>query len=72
MNSPTTKKIIVAVTGASGSIYAKVLFDKLVLLKEQISDVGIVMSENAKQVWVHELGNTDYEKVLIRSPNVLI
>ena len=32
-------KIIVAVTGASGAIYAKVLFDKLVQLKEQIEEV---------------------------------
>ena len=28
-------KIIVAVTGASGAIYAKVLFDKLLLLNNQ-------------------------------------
>src|SRR4051812_17770979 len=53
-------KIVVAVTGASGSIYAKVLFDKLALLKDQIEDVGIVMSDNAKQVWQYELGNDDY------------
>ena len=43
-------KIIVAVTGASGAIYAKVLFDKLVQLKEQIEDVGVLMSDNAKYV----------------------
>lgn len=54
-------KIIVSVTGASGSIYAKVLFDKLVLLKDQIETVGVVMSDNAKDVWKHELGNEDYK-----------
>tara|TARA_Y100000739_G_C20362072_1_gene352677 strand:- start:73 stop:648 length:576 start_codon:yes stop_codon:yes gene_type:complete len=55
-------KIIVAVTGASGAIYAKVLFDKLVLLKDQIENIGLLMSENAKFVWNQELGNTDYQK----------
>ena len=55
-------KIIIAVTGASGSIYTKVLFDKLVELKEQIDDIGIVMSDNAKVVWETELENTNYTK----------
>ena len=53
-------KIIVSVSGASGSIYAKVLFDKLVQLKEQIEVVGVLMSDNAKYVWKTELDNSDY------------
>src|SRR5690606_30266509 len=48
------------VTGASGSIYAKVLFDRLVLLKDQLSEVGVVMSDNAKAVWELELGNSNF------------
>ncbi len=54
-------KIIVAITGASGAIYAKVLLDKLAQLKEQIEEVGILMSDNAKFVWQEELGNNDYQ-----------
>ena len=54
-------KIIVAVTGASGAIYAKVLLDKLVQLQEQIEEVGVLMSDNAKYVWETELANTDYK-----------
>ena len=54
-------KIIVAITGASGSIYAKVLFDQLVVLKDQIDAVGVVMSKNAKDVWEFELGNDSYK-----------
>jgi 4-hydroxy-3-polyprenylbenzoate decarboxylase len=53
-------KIILAITGASGSIYAKVLLDKLSKLGSQIDAVGIVMSDNAKQVWEFELKNKDY------------
>lgn len=55
-------KLVVAVTGASGSIYAKVLFDKLKTLSSQLEEVGVVMSENAKLVWEHELGNKNYSE----------
>ncbi|MBO97943.1 MAG: 3-octaprenyl-4-hydroxybenzoate carboxy-lyase [Flavobacteriales bacterium] len=55
------KNIIIAVTGASGSIYAKVLFDKLIILKEQINNVGILISDNAKTVWKTELGDSSYK-----------
>lgn len=54
------KKIVVAITGASGSIYAKVLLDKLQLLDDQIEEVGVVMSDNAKDVWQFELGNQSF------------
>jgi len=53
-------KIIVAVTGASGAIYAKVLFDKLLLTTNQWTDVGVVMSKNAKEVWETELDTNSY------------
>jgi len=54
------KKIVVAITGASGSLYAKNLLDKLQTAKGQWDEVGIVMTENAKTVWVTELENNDY------------
>lgn len=53
-------KIIVAISGASGSIYAKVLLDKLSLIKSQWSDLSIVITDNAKVVWNTELGENDY------------
>jgi 4-hydroxy-3-polyprenylbenzoate decarboxylase len=54
-------KIAIAITGASGAVYAKVLLDKLVLLKDQYEEVGIVMSNNAKEIWTAELGNHAYQ-----------
>ncbi len=57
------KKVIIAVTGASGSIYAKVLFDKLLAMPEQIAEVGVVMSDNAKDVWEHELGHRKFDEL---------
>jgi 4-hydroxy-3-polyprenylbenzoate decarboxylase len=55
-------KIVVAITGASGAIYAKCLLDSLSQIPDQIEAVGIVMSDNAKIVWETELGNQDYTK----------
>ncbi len=60
-------KIVVAVTGASGSIYAKLLLDKLLNLKNQWNDLAIIMTENAKLVWKTELRNEDYKNYPINS-----
>ena len=54
------KKIVVAVTGASGAIYAKLLLEKLLQINEQIAAIAVVMSDNAKEVWKFELDNEDY------------
>ncbi len=60
------QKIVVAVTGASGSIYAKLLLTKLQQLSAHIEEVSVVLTDNAKQVWETELGNKDYEKLPAR------
>jgi len=59
-------KIIVAITGASGAVYAKVLLDKLVQLKDQWQELSVVMSNNAKEVWQTELGNDGYKKFPVK------
>lgn len=53
-------KIIVAVSGASGSIYAKVLLDKLHQIKSQWSELGIIITDNAKIVWKEELEENSF------------
>jgi 4-hydroxy-3-polyprenylbenzoate decarboxylase len=58
---PSTHKIVIAVTGASGSIYAKLLIDKLSAIREQFAELAIVFSDNAKEVWKLELDNEDYK-----------
>jgi 4-hydroxy-3-polyprenylbenzoate decarboxylase len=54
-------KIVVAITGASGSIYARLLLDKLAALHQQWEAVGVVMTENAKEVWRTELTNESFK-----------
>lgn len=56
----STRKIAIVVGGSSGAIYAKVLFDRLLQLREQWSAVGVIMSDNARYNWQHELGNEFY------------
>lgn len=56
------RKIILAVTGASGAIYASQLMDEFQKRSDEISDVGVIMSDNAKYVWEHELGNRSFEE----------
>ena len=55
-----SRKIALAITGASGAIYAKLLIERLLMLKDQWEELAIVMSKNARTVWETELGNTDY------------
>lgn len=50
------QKIIIAVSGASGAIYARQLLESLAKIKGQIEQAGVVFSDNAKKIWEHELG----------------
>ena len=56
------KKIVIAITGASGAIYAKDILDKLSVLRDQWTELSVVMTENAKLVWKTELGNEAYKE----------
>ncbi|HMT96022.1 MAG TPA: UbiX family flavin prenyltransferase [Ferruginibacter sp.] len=50
------QKIVIAITGASGSVYSRQLLTKLQQLHQYINEVSVVVTENAKQVWETELG----------------
>ncbi|MBC7903277.1 MAG: UbiX family flavin prenyltransferase, partial [Gemmatimonadaceae bacterium] len=54
-------KIVVAITGASGSIYARILLDKLLTARDQWSDLSVIMTENSKEVWATETGSQSYK-----------
>ncbi len=55
------QKIVVAITGASGAIYANRLFLSLEKMKDQVEELGVVMTSNAQQVWKTELGNEMFQ-----------
>jgi 4-hydroxy-3-polyprenylbenzoate decarboxylase len=66
INNKLMNKIVLAVTGASGAIYAKLLLDKLFTIKDQWEDVAVVFTENAKTVWQTELGNDSYKNYAVK------
>lgn len=60
------QKILIAITGASGSIYSHLLIYKLLAIKSQWDELAVVMTENAKDVWQTELGNDAYKNLPIK------
>jgi len=49
-----SRKIVIAIGGSSGSIYAKLLMEKIALIKD--ITVGVVMTDNAILNWELEIG----------------
>lgn len=54
------KKIVLAIAGSSGAIYAQSLMNALKASKEDM-EIGVVMSKNALVNWELELGNFNAE-----------
>ena len=50
------RKIIVAVTGASGAVYAQELLRKLGSLKNPPGEIAVIFSDIAKEIWEYETG----------------
>lgn len=57
------RNLIIGVTGASGSLYAKLLLERLNAFREQIATCGVIFSDQAAAVWAHELGAFDPAKI---------
>ena len=57
------RKVVVAVTGASGSIYADLLIQKMKMMRAQWNDLSIILTDNAKDVWATELENEDFSRL---------
>jgi 4-hydroxy-3-polyprenylbenzoate decarboxylase len=51
-----SRKIIVAVTGASGAIYARRLMEKLEGMENPPEEIAVVFSDNARAIWEFETG----------------
>ena len=54
------RRLVIGISGASGSIYAQLLLKTLDSIYTQFENISIVMSNNAKTVWQTELHNQDY------------
>src|SRR5687768_13467234 len=59
-------KVVLAITGASGSIYAKLMIEKLLDYRSQWQELAVVMTENARLVWETELGERTFEQYPVK------
>jgi len=57
VNQIKRDKIVLAVTGASGSIYAQKLLEKLGRHKTPPEEIAVIFSDTAKEIWVAETGH---------------
>ena len=55
-SSNRRRKIVLAITGASGSIYAQKLLKKLQQLNSPPEEVAVIFSETAREIWEAEIG----------------
>ena len=53
---PRRRKIVLAVTGASGSVYALKLLEKLQQLKSPPEEIAVIFSDTAREIWEAETG----------------
>jgi 4-hydroxy-3-polyprenylbenzoate decarboxylase len=49
------KRLVIAITGASGSIYGQRLLEKLSAFSNDIEEIALIVSETGEQVWKYEL-----------------
>jgi len=50
------RKIIIAVTGASGAIYAETLLEGIAALENRPGQAALIFTANAEEIWNYELG----------------
>jgi 4-hydroxy-3-polyprenylbenzoate decarboxylase len=55
-NSEVHRKIIVAITGASGAVYGLKLLERLRKLPVPPAEVAVILSENAEEIMLYEAG----------------
>jgi 4-hydroxy-3-polyprenylbenzoate decarboxylase len=51
------RKIILGITGASGSVYARLLLERLCSLPVPPASIAVILTETAEEVWLHETGS---------------
>ncbi len=51
------RKIVLAVTGASGAIYARKLLEKLGKLDDPPEETALIFSDTAREIWIAETGS---------------
>jgi flavin prenyltransferase len=53
----TPRKIVLAITGASGAIYAYKLLGKLHEMQAPIEEIAVIFSDTGREIWESEIGS---------------
>ncbi len=56
------RKIVLAITGASGSTYALALLNRLHELRAPVEEIAVIFSETGKKIWESEIGSGFYDE----------
>lgn len=56
--NPGKRKIVLAITGASGSLYASALLEKLQKLESPPEEIAVILSKTGRDIWMDEIGST--------------
>ena len=51
------RKIVLAITGASGTIYAYKLLGRLHEIQAPVKEIAVIFSDTGKQIWASEIGS---------------
>jgi 4-hydroxy-3-polyprenylbenzoate decarboxylase len=57
-----SRKIVLAITGASGSIYAFKLLDRLHRIKAPVEKIAVIFSDTGKEIWKSETGSEFHDE----------
>jgi 4-hydroxy-3-polyprenylbenzoate decarboxylase len=52
-----SRKVVLAITGASGSIYAYKLLNRLHEIQAPIEEIAVIFSDTGKEIWKSEIGS---------------
>jgi len=74
------RKIILAITGASGSIYAFKLLGRLHEIQAPVHEIAVIFSDTGKEIWKTEIGSEfhnegaakEYDIRIITPPSHLV
>ncbi|MDR0659642.1 MAG: UbiX family flavin prenyltransferase [Prevotellaceae bacterium] len=61
-----TKKIVIGITGASGSIYAKLLLEKLLDIGTPQDNIAVIFTDCGKLVFGYELGEEAISDIAVK------
>jgi flavin prenyltransferase len=56
------RKIVLAITGASGSIYAYKLLWRMHEIQAPVDEIAVIFSDTGREIWLSEIGSEFYDE----------